>query len=390
MRVKTSSTIGSSADRARPPLNDWLSEPALRIRQLSVQRWGESQAVDMVGRSPAFVDLLSKIEKVARYREPVLVTGESGVGKEGIGQAIYLLGDAPAAPFVSVNCPQFQEDNLTVSELFGHVKGSFTGAVGDRRGAFEEADGGVIFLDEVGDLVPAAQAMLLRVLATGELRPLGAVRTRSVVVRVISATNKPLNQLAVSREFRYDLLFRLRHFHLQVPALRERGDDWRLIIDYCLQRLAMKYGVRKQFSAGALRVFEHHTWPGNVRQVVGVVNMGYAMADHETIEVKDVASLLERGEESAEHVSLYDRVVTYGEEFWSTVYKGFMDRDLNREQVRAMVRQGLMAAGGKYRRLLDLLRLPASDYQRFMDFLRQHDLKPRANGDPGPPPDLAD
>lgn len=390
MRVKSSSTIGPAADHVRPPLHDWFCEPALHIRQLSVQRWGEGQAVDMVGRSPAFVDLLSKIEKVSRYREPVLVTGESGVGKEGIGQAIYLLGDAPASPFVSVNCPQFQEDNLTVSELFGHVKGSFTGAVGDRRGAFEEADGGVIFLDEVGDLVPAAQAMLLRVLATGELRPLGAVRTRSVTVRVVSATNKPLNQLAVSREFRYDLLFRLRHFHLQVPALRERGDDWRLIIDYCLQRLALKYGVRKQFSSGALRVFEHHTWPGNVRQVVGVVNMGYAMADHETIEVKDVASLLERGEESAEHVSLYERVVTYGEEFWSTVYKGFMDRDLNREQVRAMVRQGLMAAGGKYRRLLDLLRLPASDYQRFMDFLRQHDLKPKANGESGPPPDFVD
>jgi transcriptional regulator with GAF, ATPase, and Fis domain len=390
MRVKSLSSIGPAAERARFPSPDWLSEPAQRIRQASVARWGEGQAVDMVGHSPAFVELLTKIEKVARYREPVLVTGESGVGKEGIGQAIYLLGDPASAPFVSVNCPQFQEDNLTVSELFGHVKGSFTGAVGDRRGAFEEADGGVIFLDEVGDLVPAAQAMLLRVLATGELRPLGAVRTRQVNVRVVSATNKPLNQLAVSREFRYDLLFRLRHFHLQVPSLRERGDDWRLVIDYCLQRLARKYGVRKQFSAGALRVFEHQSWPGNVRQLVGVVNMGYAMADRDTIEVKDVASLLERGEEIGEQATLYDRVVRYGEDFWSTVYKGFMDRDLNREQVRSMVREGLVEAGGKYRRLLDLLRLPASDYQRFMDFLRQHDLKPRVNGDTSSPGDGSD
>ncbi len=386
MRAKTPPTVDVTADRA--PMTDWLSEPAQRIRRISTERWGGAQAVDLVGRSPAFVDLLTKIEKVARYREPVLVTGESGVGKEGIGQAIYLFGDPAPAPFVSVNCPQFQEDNLTVSELFGHVKGSFTGAIGDRRGAFEEADGGVIFLDEVGDLVPAAQAMLLRVLATGELRPLGAVRTRSVVVRVISATNKPLNQLAVSREFRYDLLFRLRHFHLQVPPLRDRADDWRLIIDYCLHRLACKYGVRKQFSTGAVRVFEQHSWPGNVRQVVGVVNMGYAMADGEVIEIDDVSSLLERDEDTGETVSLYDRVVVYGEGFWPTVYKGFMDRDLNRAQVRAMVRQGLMAAGGKYRRLLDLLRLPASDYQRFMDFLRQHDLKPRASAEPAPHVDL--
>lgn len=389
MRGKLTSALGSSADRPGLHSFEWLSEPAQRIRQLSVQRWGEAQAVDMVGRSPAFVELLTKIEKVARFREPVLVTGESGVGKEGIGQAIYLLGDPPSAPFVSVNCPQFQEDNLTVSELFGHVKGSYTGAVGDRRGAFEEADGGVIFLDEVGDLVPAAQAMLLRVLATGELRPLGSTRTRSVSVRVVSATNKPLNQLAVSRAFRYDLLFRLRHFHLQVPSLRERGDDWRLILDYSLYRLARKYGVRRQFSAGALRVLEHHSWPGNVRQVVGVVNMGYAMADRDTIEVKDVASLLERGEDVGEHVSLYERVVRHGEDFWGTIYKGFMDRDLNRDQVRAMVREGLVAAGGKYRRLIDLLRLPATDYQRFMDFLRQHDLKPRANGEAAPPHDLA-
>jgi transcriptional regulator with GAF, ATPase, and Fis domain len=382
MRVKPSSTLVRVPPAPRGVSPEWFSDRALGLRQLSIERWGEAQAVDMVGRSPSFLDLLAKIEKVSRYREPVLVTGESGVGKEGIGQAIYLFGDAPGSPFVSVNCPQFQEDNLTVSELFGHVKGSFTGAVGDRRGAFEEADGGALFLDEIGDLLPAAQAMLLRVLATGELRPLGATRTRSVNVRVIAATNKPLNQLAMSREFRYDLLFRLRHFHLQVPPLRDRGDDWRLVLDYCLHRLSLKYGVRKQFSAGALRILEQYAWPGNVRQVVGVVNMGYAMADADTIEVDDFSSLLERSEPPSDaEVPLLDRVVKFGEDFWTAVYKGFMDRDLNREQVRTMIRQGLVAAGGNYRRLLDLLRLPASDYQRFMLFLRHHDLKPRSGSD---------
>ena len=382
MRVKPSSALVPAPSAHGDLSVEWLSERALRLRQLSIERWGEAQAVDMVGRSAALIDLLAKIEKIARYREPVLVTGESGVGKEGIGQAIYLLGDKPGAPFVSVNCPQFQEDNLTVSELFGHVRGSFTGAAGDRPGAFEEADGGAIFLDEIGDLLPAAQAMLLRVLSTGQVRALGGSRTRSVDVRVISATNKPLNQLAMSRAFRYDLLFRLRHFHLQVPALRERGDDWRLVLDYCLHRLALKYGVRKQFSAGAMRILEQHTWPGNVRQVVGVVNMGYAMADAELIEADDFVSLLERSEPGGDgEVSIFDRVVKFGEDFWTTVYKGFMDRDLNRSQVRLMVKRGLVAAGGNYRRLLDLLHMPASDYQRFMLFLRHHDLKPRAGSD---------
>src|SRR5206468_7016675 len=148
----------------------------------------------MVGISEPFQALLGKLEKVARFREPVLVTGESGVGKEGVAQALYLLSQQTMGrPYVAVNCPQFQEDNLTVSELFGHAKGSFTGALTDRRGAFEEADGGVLFLDEVGDLHLTAQAMLLRTLQTGEFKPLGAARSRLADVRVVSATNRSLN-----------------------------------------------------------------------------------------------------------------------------------------------------------------------------------------------------
>ena len=127
-----------------------LCPPAMRLRALSIDRLGADRAIELVGLAPSLNDALAKLEKIAKYREPVLITGESGAGKEFFAQAVHLFGGARQAPFVPVNCPQYQEGNLTVSELFGHTRGSFTGAVADRKGAFEEADGGVIFLDEIG------------------------------------------------------------------------------------------------------------------------------------------------------------------------------------------------------------------------------------------------
>lgn len=360
-----------------------LSSRAERLRAISVGRWGESRALDMVGLSPVMDELQTKLEKLARYQEPVLVTGESGAGKEHIAQALYLWGQQGAAkPYVSVNCPQFQDGNLTVSELFGHTRGSFTGAVGERRGAFEEADGGLIFLDEIGDLPPPAQAMLLRTLATGEYRALGSDRPRTVNVRVVSATNRPLNQLMLEEKFRADLFFRLRHFHVEVPALRTRGDDWRLLLDYCLRRLAARYGEKKTFSKTSLRLLEQYSWPGNVRQLVGLVNSGYAMADGSVIEPPDFESHMGGTGERAPAVDdLYQRITTGGGSFWTDVYQPFMDRDLNRQQVREIIRKGFAAAQFNYRKLLGVFKVPASDYQRFMDFLRHHQLKP--SGDEG-------
>jgi DNA-binding NtrC family response regulator len=354
-----------------------MSEPALRIRALSAELHGEARAVEMIGQSPAFLAALAKVEKIARYREPVLITGESGVGKEHFAQAIYLLGGPKGRPYVSVNCPQYQEGNLTVSELFGHTKGSFTGAVADRRGAFEEADGGVIFLDEIGDLPSPAQAMLLRALATGEFRPLGATRSRSADVRVVSATNRELNELVMTNQFRYDLFFRLRHFHLDLPPLRLRGEDWRLIVDHTLRRLARKYGVSKRLSPASMGLLEGNRWPGNVRQLIGVVSTGYGMADGEVIEPDDFDLLLEGSDRFTEAVDTsYERIVNGGEDFWRAAGQPFLDRDLNRSQVKAVVRKGLETTSGNYRRLLEIFNLPAGDYQRFMDFLRHHNLKP--------------
>jgi DNA-binding NtrC family response regulator len=332
----------------------------------------------MVGRHPAFEGVLSKLLRVAPYDEPVLVTGESGTGKEALAQAIYLLGPRRSQPFVSVNCPQYQDGNLTVSELFGHRKGSFTGAVADRKGCFETADSGAIFLDEIADLHMSAQVMLLRALASGEFQALGDDRHRSVNVRVIAATNRPLKELMVAQEFRHDLFFRLRYFYLHVPPLRERGDDWRLLLDYALRKLHAKYGVEKRFSEAALELLSGYSWPGNVRQLMSTATMGYALADGDVIEPDDLKDQLDaRGfhaEESAD--DMYERIVAGHEDFWSVVYQPFLRRDLNRAQVRALVKKALYDARGSYRVMLEVLKVPPAQYQKLMDFLRHHGLKP--------------
>ena len=354
-----------------------MSEFALQVRALSVAQWGEERAAEFVGRSPAFLQLQAKVAKIARYAEPVLITGESGVGKEMVAQALYLLSPRRGKTYVSVNCALYQEGNLTVSELFGHHKGSFTGAIADRKGAFEQANGGVLFLDEIGTLHPTAQSMLLRALATGEYKALGSDTSRSSDVRVVAATNRSPDDLVLAQEFRNDLLFRLHYFHVRIPPLREREDDWRLILEFILFGLRNRYGVAKRFSPDALKELEGFHWPGNVRQLVSVATMGYAMADGDLVEPEDFAAQLHIGGQVPRPAhSLFRRVMDNGEDFWETVHRAFMERDINRSQVREFVKEGLDVARGSYQRLLELLRLPASDYQRFMDFLRHHRLKP--------------
>ena len=283
-----------TADRMDPALlTQFLCQQALQVRARSRAAHTGERPLAMVGQSPAFVAMLDRIAKVARYRESVLITGESGSGKEHVARAISLLEPRQDLPFVSVSCPQFEEGHLTVSELFGHVKGSFTEAASDHAGAFAQAHTGTLFLDEIADLPACAQAMLLRTLTTGEYKPVGASDGRRVDVRVVAATNRPLNEMMASGAFRHDLLFRLRHFHVPVPPLRERGDDWRLIAEYCLVGLGLRHGVRKRLSPAAERCMAACTWPGNVRQLMAVVKAGYALADSVSIGIDDIASQLD-------------------------------------------------------------------------------------------------
>ncbi len=370
--------------QAHPCLDDdahqrFLSAPALRILELSKERWSQDKAVTIAGRSTKLEGVLEKAALIADFDEPVLLTGESGTGKESLAQAIYLLGARRNGPFVPVNCPQFQDGNLTVSELFGHKRGSFTGAVADRKGCFEEADGGVIFLDEIGDLHMAAQLLLLRALSSGEFTPLGSNQPRRVNVRVIAATNRTISASGLGEHFRGDLFFRLRYFHLQPPPLKDRGDDWLLLIEFILDRLRHRHGIRKTFSEKSLELMRNYSWPGNIRELCSVVTSGYALSSSETIEPETFASLIEidgyRKERRLEDSAIRQIALKEGD-FWSTIHQRYMDRDLNRSQVRSAIAWGLTRVEGSYRRLLKLFGLPEDDYQRFMDFLRHHKLKP--------------
>lgn len=381
---------------AAPPAPPGLLPVAHVIHQRSAALWGGDRAVSLVGESPAMEAVLNKVQKFARFDEPILLTGESGAGKELFARACYLLSDRTHKPFVPVNCPQYTDGNLSVSELFGHKKGSFTGAAADHKGLFETADGGVIFLDEIADLPMPTQVMLLRALADGEFKRLGDNTVSRVNVRVIAATNRPLKELVAANSFRNDLYFRLCYFRLELPPLQEREKDWKLLLDHWLALLGARYKVRRRFSKTALDFLSSYSWPGNVREIKSVATTGYSMAEGEMIEMEDFESVLYEHQTpealAAQHIIKRQpappvpeidpfaetfRAMRNGEQtFWEAVHKPFIERDFNRSQLRTMFERGLREANGSYKNLLTLFNLPESDYQRFMDFLRHQRLKP--------------
>jgi len=356
-----------------------MTEVAQLVRAKAEEKWGANQSVDLVGISPKMRDTLDKVQKFARFNQTILITGESGVGKELFAKACYLLSPRTKAPFVVVNCPQYSEGNVTVSELFGHMKGSFTGAIADHKGLFDAADGGAVFLDEVGDLPPSAQTMLLRALAEKEVKPLGSNKTYSVDVRVIAATNRPLRDMIATGHFRQDLYFRLRYFPLDIPALREREDDWKLLINYFVEKLNQEYNLKKAFSPTSIKFLERYPWPGNIRELRSIVTIGFSMAESKFIEPDHFVSELRQANLPAPDAGkseLFGSMVEHARSFWEIVHEPFLDRDLNRVQVREIISQGLLAARGSYRRMSVLFNIKPDQYQKFMDFLRHHRLKP--------------
>jgi transcriptional regulator with GAF, ATPase, and Fis domain len=356
-----------------------MTEVAFQVRVKSLEKWGIKQAVDLVGVSSKIRDTLDKVQKFAKFNQTILITGESGVGKELFAKACHLLSSRISEPFVVVNCPQYSEGNVTVSELFGHVKGSFTGAIADHKGLFDAADRGAVFLDEVGDLPPTAQTMLLRALAEKEVKPLGSTKTYSVDVRVIAATNRPLRDMIATGHFRQDLYFRLRYFPLDIPALRERDEDWKLLISYFVDKLNQEYNLKKAFSPTSIKFLERYPWPGNVRELRSIVTIGFSMAESKYIEPDHFVSELRQASLAGPGTGkneLFENMVEQGRSFWDIVHEPFLDRDLNRAQVREIISQGLLAARGSYRRMSVLFNIRPDHYQKFMDFLRHHRLKP--------------
>lgn len=262
------------------------------IRSERSRRSGTFTAADMIARAPAMGRVLTLCAKAAKSAIPVLIEGETGVGKELVARIIQGSGDRAGKPFVTVNCGAIPP-NLVESVLFGHKKGAFTGAVADQAGKFAEAHNGTLFLDEVGELPPETQVKLLRALQEGEIEPVGAGRPERVNVRVISATNRRLLNLAKSGEFREDLYYRLNVFPIYVPPLRERMEDVPALVSMFIARFAAESGRRVLgIAPAALDLLLAYDWPGNVRQLENAVYRAIVLTDSAFLESVDFPQIV--------------------------------------------------------------------------------------------------
>lgn len=273
---KLSLTIKNALERRR------LEEENQDLRQ----RFEARQ--EIIGNSPRILALKEEIKRAGPTNGRVLIFGENGTGKELVARAIHRLSLRSDGPFVTVNCAAIPEE-LIESELFGHEKGSFTGATSMRKGKFEQADGGTLFLDEVADMSLFTQAKVLRALQEQEIQRVGGARTIKVDVRVIAATNKALEDEIKAGRFREDLYYRLNVIPFNVPPLRERPEDIPLLVDYFIKEYASEYGGRgKQVSPEAMRLFVGYPWPGNIREMKNIIERLVIMTPGDTITESDV------------------------------------------------------------------------------------------------------
>ncbi len=240
----------------------------------------------IVGESSAVRNLLETLRRVAPTDARVLITGESGTGKELVAETLHANGPRNNAPFIAINCGAIPRD-LQESELFGYVRGAFTGADRDKTGLLESADRGTVFLDEIGEMSPKSQVKLLRFLETGEILPVGSPRSKIINVRAIAATNRDLAEAVRDHSFREDLLYRLKVISIHLPPLRERKEDIPLLAHALLQELAPKVGSKvTRLSADAIRALHEYRWPGNIRELKNVLERALIFADGDTIELE--------------------------------------------------------------------------------------------------------
>ncbi len=256
------------------------------------------QFASMVGRSAPMLETVRRIRRVAQHFRTVLITGETGTGKELAARALHDLSPVASGPFVACNCSALVE-TLAESELFGHVKGAFTGAVQDRIGVFEAAHGGTVLLDEVGELSPAAQAKLLRVLQNQEIQRVGSAAVRHVDIRVVAATHRDLRSMIKELRFREDLFYRLSMVHIKLPSLAERKEDLHLLQQHFIKRFAEQYNKNiRGITRRAQAVLSRHAWPGNVRELEKVLGNACMMTDSETVDIGDLPEYLRSREPS--------------------------------------------------------------------------------------------
>jgi len=346
--------------------------------------------VRLIGRSDAIRTLETDLECAARSDAKVLITGETGVGKEVVARLIHQRSARASAPLVTLNCAGLP-DSLLESELFGHVRGSFTGAYRDKPGLLESAPNGTVFLDEVGEMSTRMQVVLLRFLESGEIQRIGADRSHTRVnVRLITATNSDLAAAIASGAFREDLYFRLNVIRLIIPPLRERTEDIPLLVNYYLNYYCRQHKVNaSEVSSDALDALIAYRWPGNIRELKNVVERMVLKTGGQLIRHADLPSDVVRSVAvQAAHAAngngdgvtrntraeeLATMMLEHGESFWSVVFPIFMSRDLTRTDLRRIIQMGLESTNGNYRLLVQQFNMPSEDYKRFLSFLRKHD-----------------
>jgi len=381
---KCASTNGPAVFGVRRLMIETVADSTARVNPLPTMR--PKGTVRLTGESPEISALQLEIDRVARSDAKVLITGESGVGKEIVARSIHSLGARAGHVFAPVNCAGLPE-TLLESELFGHVKGSFTGAYRDKPGKLETAHMGTIFLDEVGEMTLRMQGLLLRFLETGELQKVGADGGgRTVNVRVVAATNRDLREMIKQGTFREDLFYRLNVIHIVVPPLRERRQDIPALVDQFLRQFAaMNRTSIERVSPDAMKALIEYSWPGNVRELENVMERLVVTVQGPTIELQHLATEIrvadpisfkpkrERRRTVAD--DLYKRMLEQRDSFWTTVYPLYMDREITRSNVREVVRRGLEEARGNYKIVARLFNMESRDYKRFLNFLRKHDCQ---------------
>ena len=283
--------MNERAGRRRPMTSQEQQRLEAENRQLRAR---VGQDLTMVGEGYAMGQLREQVAMAAPTNGRVLISGENGTGKELVARSIHALSRRRGGPFVEVNCAAIPEE-LTESELFGHVRGAFTGAVESKRGKFELADGGTILLDEIGDMSLRTQSKVLRVLQEQTFEPVGGSVSRQVDVRVIAATNKDLTQAIARGEFREDLYFRLNVIPLKVPPLRERREDVPVLAGHFLRKFAKEYGRKREITPEAMEVLVGYGWPGNVRELRNTLERMVIMTSGEVIRLEDLPAAVRGG-----------------------------------------------------------------------------------------------
>jgi DNA-binding NtrC family response regulator len=333
----------------------------------------------LIGSSLGIRQVREEVECAARSNAKVLITGESGVGKEIVARMVHERGYRARGPLVTINCAGVP-DSLLESELFGHMKGSFTDAWRDKRGLLESASGGTVFLDEIGEMSLRMQALLLRFLETGEIQRVGSDRhSQTVDVRVITATHRQLLDQVADKTFREDLFYRLNVIHIEVPPLRERRDDVPLLLDFFLKMFSESHRrPMPELGQEAIASLMDYDWPGNVRELRNVTER-LVLKSRGDAEIESLVQVRNRRRsatvavqptEPPIHEVLFERLLS-GASFWSEVCEPFMARDLTRRDIRMLVRMGLEHTRGSYKQLVQVFNMPPQDYRRFLNFLRK-------------------